>query len=154
MPHFPPVSFLATTLLLPCFSSLLHALLLSVCPLIPAGKNKLNSHLFLSELIKLQNGWFRVCFLYWSLTIPLNGSEGWGNLSGCRSWRRSLDSCSWAKIFLGHLGTLGFSKEASLLDFHPLLILIVPAQSFLVAWLCIPSILPYAEHLSQVSQYS
>lgn len=42
-----------------------------------------NSNPSLSVLIKQQHSWFRVSLVYWSLTIPLNSSEGWQDLSGC-----------------------------------------------------------------------
>lgn len=96
------------------------------------------THPSLSEPIKQQHSWFWVSLVYWSLTIPLNGSESWQDLSGCRAAEGVTRGLQLGKATPGASGSFGLFNKGCLitrlgcLQFFQVLILISAIQSYLV----------------------
>lgn len=96
------------------------------------------THPSLSEPIKQQHSWFWVSLVYWSLTIPLNGSERWQDLSGCRAAEGVTRGLQLGKATPGASGSFGLFNKGCLimrlgcLQFFQVLILISAIQSYLV----------------------
>ena len=96
------------------------------------------THPSLSQPIKQQHSWFWVSLVYWSLTIPLNGSERWQDLSGFRAAEGVTRVLQLGIASPGASGSFGLFDKGCLitrlgcLQFFQVLILISTIQSSLV----------------------